>query len=334
MPQIKKVIPTLTLILLVYLWFFFLHPTPKASEKQVLGTNTNLTLFIEPDAGDKPILDAINSAQKEILIEVYLLSDKDVIASLESAKAKGVAVNVMLEEHPFGGGNLNPKTKNELVSKGVAVLWSNPKFALTHEKAIVIDDTIAFILSQNLTASAFTKNREFDVIDKNIDDVNEIRSIFLADWNRENFSPSDTSLLESPVNSRPTLESLISNAQKEIDIEVEVIEDKEIIALLKQKAQILNVNLILPTLAQISSNKKAIDSLVNGGVKVKTMSNPYVHGKTIIADDSKAYVGSVNFSTQSLDSNRELGIIISDSNIVQILQNTFTSDWNNASNPK
>ena len=326
----KKLISSLVLILLVYSWFFIFHKPSVPTPKQVLGTNTNITLFVEPEAGNKPILDAINNAQKEILVEVYLLSDKDIIASLENARARGVAVNVMLEDHPFGGGNINPKTKEELLSKDIKVAWSNPEFALTHEKAIIIDANTAFILSQNLTAASFTKNREFDVIDKNISDVTEIRNIFLADWSRESFKPTDTDLIESPDNSRVVLEALIRQAKMEIDIEVEVIGDINIINLLKEKAKVIPVKLILPTIKQISSNSKTINELSQNNVQVKTMTNPYVHGKTIIVDNRNAYIGSINFSSQSLDENRELGIILSDENALTMLENTFEHDWSNA----
>jgi phosphatidylserine/phosphatidylglycerophosphate/cardiolipin synthase-like enzyme len=37
-----------------------------------------------------------------------------------------------------------------------------------------------------------------------------------------------------------------------------------------------------------------------------------VHAKLIVADASRAFVGSQNFSATSLDQNRELGIIIDD----------------------
>jgi cardiolipin synthase A/B len=328
--SLKKILPVILLILLVYIWFFAFHKPPKPTEKQVLGANSNLTLFIEPNAGKKPIVDEINKAEKEIDIEVYLLSDKDIILSLESAKSKGVAVNVILEEHPFGGGNLNPKTRDELVSHGIAVEWSNPDFSLTHEKAIVIDNIEAFILSQNLTASAFTKNREFDILNKDPIDVAEIKSIFLNDWNRKSFSPSNTDLIESPDNSRSVLESLIRTSESEIDIEVEDIGDIEFENLLKEKSMTSKVNLILPTIKQISSNDKAIKNLESANVKVKLMSNPYVHGKIILVDNKKAYVGSINFSTQSMDSNRELGIIVSQNDLIESLQNTFNSDWENA----
>jgi phospholipase D-like protein len=37
--------------------------------------------------------------------------------------------------------------------------------------------------------------------------------------------------------------------------------------------------------------------------------------------------GSENISTQSLDQNRELGIIVSDTNVLSKLQSTFQTDW-------
>ena len=38
-------------------------------------------------------------------------------------------------------------------------------------------------------------------------------------------------------------------------------------------------------------------------------------------------VGSENISAQSLDQNRELGIIVSDANVLSRLQTTFQKDW-------
>ena len=86
------------------------HLPVQHKKLDVLGAKTNTTLFVEPDAGRTPIIDAIDSAQKEVLVEVYLLSDKSVINALDKAKNRGVSVKVMLEEHPFGGGSLNSRT--------------------------------------------------------------------------------------------------------------------------------------------------------------------------------------------------------------------------------
>ncbi len=61
---------------------------------------TGVRLFVEPEAGAKPVTDAIAAAVHSVWVEVYLLTDARVIAALEDARHRGVDVRVMLEEHP------------------------------------------------------------------------------------------------------------------------------------------------------------------------------------------------------------------------------------------
>lgn len=331
MSWLKKIVPTILLISFVYGWYFLFYTKVHPRTLVVPQAESGIELFTQPESGSLPLTSMIDSAQKEVLVEVYILSDKNIITSLENAESRGVAVDVMMEQHPFGGGNLNPKTRQELTDHGVAVSWSNSNFALTHEKSIVIDDSILFVLSQNLSESSFTKNREYDVKDTNKADVDEVRNIFMADWKRENFTPpNDTHLIVSPNNSRAGITTLINNAQSEIDIEIEDIADNVITQTLSQKAKNIPVKVIIPTLKQINSNKKDVDRLVASGVAVKTLASPYIHAKLILADNSTAYTGSVNFSSQSMDENRELGIILSEPTVISTLAETFQKDWTNA----
>jgi cardiolipin synthase A/B len=331
--SLKKLLPYLLFIALVFGWYLFthLHTQQTQTNVNVPGANTNLILYEQPDAGHQPLVDAIGSARQEVLVEVYLLSDKQIIQALEDAKSRGVDVKVMMEEHPFGGGGLNQKTKAQLDASGISTEWSNPTFKLTHEKSITIDTHETFILSQNLTASAFTKNREYDVLDTNPTDVSEVRTIFIDDWERKPYSPTqNTNIIESPDTSRQALITLITRATSSIDAETEDIGDMQMIDLLSQKAKTIPVKLIVPTLKQLASNKDALDTLSAAGVQVKTISTPYMHAKMIVSDGNKAYTGSINFSTQSMDRNRELGIIMTQLDDLKILQNTFESDWNEA----
>ncbi len=150
----------------IYLAYFFTH-LPSFSHTQVLGVTTNLTLFEEPQDGRDFLVSSLNNARQEIDMEMYLLTDKQIIASLESARSRGVVVKVLLEQSPYAAGSINTKTEVELENKGIDVEWTNPAFSLTHEKAIVIDNQEVFILSQNLSAASFTKNREYDIVDTN-----------------------------------------------------------------------------------------------------------------------------------------------------------------------
>jgi len=317
----------IVLIFFVYIAFFIFHLKPQRHFVQVLGARSHLSLFEQPEDGKKPILDAIHSAQREILIEMYLLTDKEIINALMQAREKGIHVQVMLEQHPFGANTVNNKTKKTLEDAHIEAIWTNPTFPLTHEKGMVIDDNEALILNQNLTAAAFSKNREFDIIDDNPQDVREIKNMFVADWNRQSFIPTASHILESPDTDRQTFITLLQHATNSIDIEMEILEDKEIINLLMQKAKRTQTRIILPDFAKVQSNQDTAYLLQQAGVLVETMKKPYVHAKMILVDDSQAYIGSINFSSQSMDQNRELGILISQDDIVQKISNSFENDW-------
>lgn len=297
-------------------------PKEQYSQTDVLGAATNLRLFIEPEDGKEPILKAISSARKEVLVEVYLLSDPDVIAALKEAETQGVRVKVLLEQHPFGGSGLNPKTKLDLEAAGAEVRWANPSFALTHEKSLVVDGEMVCILNLNLTKAAFTNNREYNICTENRAEVAETVAIFTADWERKDFTPTAANLVVSPENSRGKLRALINLAQRSIDLEIEVLEDKEIISLLAEKAKAVLVRIITPPLEKVSSNR------VVPGAQMKTISSPYIHAKLLIVDGARAYIGSVNFSGYSLDKNRELGILVSQPDIIARLGQSFETDWN------
>ena len=65
--------------------------------------------------------------------------------------------------------------------------------------------------------------------------------------------------------------------------------------------------------------------LVRAGAQVVEVQSPYIHAKLIIAD-SKAFIGSQNFSTSSLDTNREVGIFLT-GGPVNTLLHQFNQDF-------
>jgi phosphatidylserine/phosphatidylglycerophosphate/cardiolipin synthase-like enzyme len=52
-----------------------------------------------------------------------------------------------------------------------------------------------------------------------------------------------------------------------------------------------------------------------------------MHAKTIIADSARAYVGSENLTANSLDHNREMGILLTDKALVETIERTALADW-------
>ena len=295
-------------------------------------------VFVEPDAGEHPITDAIASAKKSVWLEIYLLTDRNVIRALEEAANRGVDVRVMLEPHPVGGGGSPLRTMDQLKAAGAKVEDSDPSFALTHEKGMIIDGTAAYIMTSNFSRAALGgssgssgySNREYDIVDTNAQDVQAVSAIFQADWDRTTAQFNDSNLVVSPVNSRNAFNALIGSAHSTLLVEAEEMNDSAIEQAVANAAQHgVKVQVILPSPSGSSgdSNSQGITTIKQGGVQVREDSRLYMHAKIIVVDGQKAFVGSENISTQSLDQNRELGIIVSDAGVLHKLDQTFQQDW-------
>lgn len=295
-------------------------------------------VFVEPDSGESVLVNAISDAHKSVWVEMYLLSDTKVIHALEDAANHNIDVRVMLEPHPVGGGTSPSRTLDQLKAAGIKAQYTDPDFALTHEKGMIIDGNTAYIMTSNFTraalggysGSSYLENREYDIIDTNSKDVQAVINIFNADWNHTTAQFNDPNLVVSPVNSRNDFNSLINSAHHTLLIEAEEMNDSAIEqALVNAEQRGVHIEVILPAPhgSQSDSNSQGIDTIKQGGVQVKEDSKLYMHAKIIVVDGKTAFVGSENISTQSLDRNRELGIIVSDAGVLNTLQSTFQKDW-------
>lgn len=302
-----------------------------------IGTGANgLSVIVEPDAGLNPLVNAIHGAKKSVWLEIYLLTNKTIISALEEDANSGVDVRVMLEPHPTGVGSTQPKeTRDALNAAHVKAQFSDPDFSLTHEKGMIIDRTTAYIMTTNFTNAALgvgssTHNREYDIVDTSGADVQAVTAIFQADWDHSTASFTDANLVVSPVNSRNDFTTLIGSAKQTLLIEAEEMKDSSIEqALISAEQQGVKIEVILPAPSSSSSdsNKSGISTIKNGGISVREDHHLYMHAKIIVVDGQEAFVGSENISTQSLDKNRELGLLISDSTVLSTLQQTFQTDW-------
>ena len=193
-----------------------------------------LRVFVEPDTGVGPVVTFIDAARSRLDGEVYLASSKPVLAALERATSRGVRVRVLLEQHPYGTGSAVPAlVYRTLQAHGVSVGWVNPAFRYTHAKFLVEPDQgQALMGTMNWTTSAFTKNREFGVIDGDPPVVGESEAVFAADLRRSRVQGSVAALVVSPLNARASLLHLIGAARRTLDIYAEETHDQQIEAAL------------------------------------------------------------------------------------------------------
>jgi len=91
---------------------------------------------------------------------------------------------------------------------------------------------------------------------------------------------------------------------------------------MRLRARGVQVRLLLPWHASALD----VAMLVWGGVQVRELRTPYIHAKYVGVDDRIAWLGSENFSTNSLDRNREVALLIKGW-VVLSIRTRFDRDW-------
>lgn len=309
------------------------------------GTSLRNFLVLPSAANKQALIDLISGAKTRIYMTIYLLTDHEIMNALATAYKNNNKLDLKIMVEPVAGSHeTGQKTIDKLGNSPYNIPASSlkftnsnipaespkpssqPPYALTHEKSIVIDDT-GVIMTCNMSYSAFNYNREFIFLDTNPADVEEIVSVFNADWNRTTFAPTAPSLVWSNENSRTKIDGIIKSAKTNLDIYAEEVRDEEqtnlLIAAVNNK---VNVRLLTPPSDQTTDIMK----LQNNNVQIRFPSPLYIHAKMFVADNKTAFIGSENISTQSLDRNRELGVILTDPSIISLLKSTFQYDWENA----
>ena len=305
-------------------------PAPAALPTEVAAPDVTpvIAVLVMPDDGRAPLVNALRNARESVRLTIYLLIDNDVVDELMRARQRGVDVRALVEPDPFGGGPASRDDVAKLRAAGVQVRDGNPTFRYTHQKSVVIDDAVALIMTLNLTPSSFTKNREHGVIDTDPARVAEIARVFDADWARRDVAVSHADLVWSPNNARARLLALLASATTSADVEAELLTDASVIRTLGDLAgRGVGVRVILPPAEAGDLNTADLVAMTQRGAQLRRLDNPYPHTKLIIVDGRRAYLGSVNLSANSLDNNRELGIIIDDRAGVQRLREAFEADW-------
>jgi phosphatidylserine/phosphatidylglycerophosphate/cardiolipin synthase-like enzyme len=295
-------------------------------------------LIVEPDDGRTLVLQALNGAKKSIDLTIYELSDPQIVAALESAQARKLAVRVLYNWYSFTPRmqqtDITPVIQ-KLRQSGIQCKPASRTFEVTHEKAFVLDGATAIVMSFNLTTDYFGNTRDFGIITTVPAEVAEIGAVFQADWTGRAITPKVPSLVWSPVNSSAKLTSLIAGAKHTLDIYCEEAEDPgtlgAMVAAAKRGVKVRFIAAVLSGQGKVNGNARGVTYLQNGGVNAVCKSFLYIHAKMVLADygmpDAQAYIGSENFSCVSLTKNRECGIIVTESPILDRLNATYTSDW-------
>lgn len=106
--------------------------------------------------------------------------------------------------------------------------------------------------------------------------------------------------------------------------------DDEIVrAFIAARTRGVGVRILVPPSAD-PDQLDQIDKLIAAGVEVRTLNSPTLHAKMILVDDAQVFVGSQNMSANSIEHNREVGLILTEAANVFRLAKAFQRDFTNS----
>jgi hypothetical protein len=290
------------------------------------------SLLVLPDQGESQIYSFINSATSSINMTMYELTDTTVVNDLVAREKAGVTVRVILDN---AQQSTNSSAYSALQSGGVGVTWSSTAFTYTHQKTITVDAKESYISTGNLDSRYYTTSRDYGVFDTDANDVSAITAVFNADYAKTSITPGDgDDLVWSPTDSQSHLLSLIQGAQHTLDVEEEEFGDTTLVnAIVADAKRGVTVRCVLEN--ESNTYASEISEVTAAGGKVTTYTSStgyYIHAKAIVADygtsTAKVFLGSENFSDNSLNDNRELGLIVSDAGLLSGTESAFNADFN------
>ena len=282
-------------------------------------------MVVEPQAGAKAVLNLVAAAHRSLWMEMYLLTDPSAVGAVAARAAAGVDVRVLLEPAPYQAETANQTAFARLAAAGADVRWSTSRFTYTHAKMLIVDHATLAVLTLNLTASGLGGNREYAAVDTDPVDAAAAETLFAADQVGSAAGRPGGRLVTSPESSRQAIVGLFAGSRETLAIETEELADGPAVeALLAARMRGVAVTLAWPGPA--AGAPAAFRALADAGATVRAVDGPPIHGKVVVADGRRVYLGSANLTATSLDANREVGLGLDDPALASTVAATVAAD--------
>ncbi|MDQ0188894.1 phosphatidylserine/phosphatidylglycerophosphate/cardiolipin synthase family protein [Alicyclobacillus cycloheptanicus] len=250
-------------------------------------------------------LKLIESAQHVCYLDMYELSDTDILNALSAARRRGVDVRVIVDAtEPHSQKTGMPTLQHD----GVPVEAFNVPRGISHIKMLIADGTV-LIGGMNFGAQSWNNN-DASVVIANAN--SSFIALFRWDWQRAAGQPAPAPGYQLPlIDDRQTeqvVEQAIQQATKRVSLEAFDLSDHGVLsALLAACQRGVQVEVLLDP--SQSYNRSSADALKAAGATVRYY-QPYngelMHAKILDVDEGKVFlIGSANFSHQAYTYNHE-----------------------------
>jgi phosphatidylserine/phosphatidylglycerophosphate/cardiolipin synthase-like enzyme len=315
------------------------------------------------------MLEAIETAQRYVLLEIYLIESGAVAArfidAFVLAASRGVTVKLLLDD--FGALGLSPRDRERLVRGGVELLLYNPirfskhlrNMLRDHRKLLIVDGEVAFVSGAGITD-------EFDSPDDPErswrETATRIRGPVLVDWQElfvrlwNRLAPKPLGL---PVPAPPagaddmrgrvtvttalarqeikrSLYNRVRHAKRRVWLATAYfVPSRKVRRALKQAARRgVDVRLLLPGPrtdhpAVRHAGRRFYTGLLRAGVRIFEYQPRFLHAKTIICDDWVS-IGSSNLDRWNLRWNLEANQEVESAAFGDAVKMMFDEDFRNS----
>lgn len=281
-------------------------------------------LRVSPYGTEKNVLDRFAQTKYSLDIWLYRLTYHETETLFKNLADLWVQIRRIAENKPYEWVDKKfLQLKKRLEKHDIYVvndehLWTN----FNHAKAFVSDSDRFLISTANLTYTSLSKNREYRFSWTHPDVVRSLKKVFEKDLKWKMIEERDIFpwLLVCPINCRYEIEDLILGAEHSIIIQAQYIQDDRLIDLLIRRQKNLDLSIIVWKW----QNAWWLDDFDTWVVKI--VSSPYIHAKNMLIDGKSFLIWSMNFSTNALDNNREIGIVTKDVRAIKTFKRQFEKD--------
>lgn len=301
--------------------------------------------FTAPETGrreggvDEAVIADINAAQRQVDVASFDYNLPSITDALIAARQRGVVVRLVLDD-----GNLDDeemaRLTDELKDAGIPIAWDQ-RNAFMHNKFVIIDRTVLWVGSWNLSVNDTYKNNNnvlrFSIPELAANYEAEFEEMFA----NGQFGPRSPAATPYPViqlsdgtqietyfapedNPRAALLARLQQAEREIHFMAFSFTDQEMARILLEKARAgVQVRGVFET-RNATSESSAYNTLRQAGLDVRLDGNPYtMHHKVVIIDGRVVVTGSYNFSLNAAKDNDENLLIITSPELAARYQAEF-----------
>lgn len=267
----------------------------------------------------------LDSTDKYLKLETYDFTNKFFKTRFQNLSNHWVPVQIILENNKYQEyGNTFRELQNYFSwNENIELRSDEQMWTMYVHAKVTLNEDAFWVQTANLTKSSFESNREHFFYSKDSDFRDSLEKLVDADWVWDDLSTLNLhpNLVVCPFNCREVIKTLLESAEKSIVIQTQYIVDDEILDILRQKSSEVDVAIIV---ADTDDNFDLISYFWPW--IARTLKTRYNHTKMILVDEKYLLLGSMNLSSNSLDKNREIWIILMDTGHISEFIQRFKKD--------